>query len=109
MNRASHREALCFRSARAGYFLPALFTSFASRLLLPRRGVRVDQALPARAIEQLAPPRRRRPRPGRTRGAPHLLDGRAQLAALGAVERRVGLGLPHALLGGLDSRHDDLE
>jgi hypothetical protein len=42
-------------------------------------------------------------------GAPHLLDGRAQLAALRAVERRMGLGLAHTLLGGLDSRHDDLE
>ena len=67
----------------------------------------MDQALAARAIEHL-----HRLRVGGLdlagcRG-PHLLDGRAQLAALRAVEGGVGLGLTHTFLGGFDSRHDHL-
>ena len=40
--------------------------------------------------------------------AAHLLDGRAELAPLSTVLRGAGSALTHALLGGLNSRQNNL-
>jgi hypothetical protein len=42
-------------------------------------------------------------------GGADLLERRAQLASLGAIGGLVGTGLPHALLGGLNTGHNDLD
>jgi hypothetical protein len=66
----------------------------------------MNQPLAARPIEDLHRLGKRTRYLAGGRGT-HLLDGGAQGTALRAVERRMGLGLAHALLGGFDSRHDD--
>ena len=76
--------------------------------LLPGRGVGVNQALAPRAVDHLYRLRVCGLGVARYRGT-DLLDGRAQLASMRAVEGRMRLGLTHALLGGFDSRHEHLD
>jgi Zn-dependent protease len=77
---------------------------FRQAALLPCGGILVDDALAARAIEEL----HRfvvRSRGLCPRGAAHLLEGGAELAPVGPIENGTGAGLAHALGGGLDSGH----
>jgi hypothetical protein len=88
-----------------GYFFAG--DQLGQAALLPGGRVGMDDALAACAVEQgdcLGVGLLGRI-PG---GGPHLLERGPQLTALGPVDGGTRGGLPHALLGGLDSGHDDL-
>ena len=87
--------------------LLALPNQLRQTALLPRGGIRMNETLAPGAIENLDGLGIRIRDLTGGRGA-NFLDRRPQLAALRAIERGVSLGLTHALLGRLDSRHDDL-
>jgi Zn-dependent protease len=72
--------------------------------LLPSGGILMNDALAARAVEEL----HRlviRSRGLGTSGTAHLLERGAELAPMGPIENGAGTGLAHALGGGLDSGH----
>src|SRR5512134_1382800 len=76
--------------------------------LLPRRSVAVHQVLATGSIEQARRLGVGLHGLGLGGDRTDLLDRGAQLAPLGLVAGRTGLGLTHALLGGLDTGHSDL-